>query len=510
MPAVIIDGVKREVDPGTLLSSVLPDHIPGRSIAVILPGARESQATRNLKLTTGAGEVIIEFTDKDGLFSNYPALIPSLGIKWTDRYTAAFGPFSSDFEPSRRPSRYERGDVIIGCGGYDPGQAYLVLSRMRHVADHGARDDGGVIGRVVSGRGVLDRFSHGDRVERIEPVISFSETSTSFTTRDTSIVLEEGMQVISRMTIRSQGCARERIDPDVAASVEHLLVALERGVFQIGRSTSTHIRDERFAGTDVVQEFSAGRRQGTVTVRTRGKSRGAVYIYTEDLTSSPAHTVVGQVTNGIELAMLAKEGETLSVTAEPRRFDLVGLPTPVAIESAEKRGIKLISDCTSVGGECVIIRQTPATTLEALSRGEVELETVPFADVIDIDLDDRNAPVTCDIFRRITGLAQHNVGRIPFFFSFDDVFLFKPRVPAGVRIDPENTPGAPVPAGVLGMTNDSRKGTGMVGVRGSENAEFGPTSEPFDGTNIIGRVVDMKRLKERKEGETVFIREVNR
>jgi UPF0288 family protein (methanogenesis marker protein 3) len=48
----------------------------------------------------------------------------------------------------------------------------------------------------------------------------------------------------------------------------------------------------------------------------------------------------------------------------------------------------------------------------------------------------------------------------------------------------------------------------MVGVRLSANREFGPTSEPFEGTNIIGRVLDTGKLKNFREREMVYIREV--
>jgi UPF0288 family protein (methanogenesis marker protein 3) len=66
------------------------------------------------------------------------------------------------------------------------------------------------------------------------------------------------------------------------------------------------------------------------------------------------------------------------------------------------------------------------------------------------------------------------------------------------------------PAAGLGITNDSRKGAGLVGVRLSANREFGPTSEPFEGTNMIGRVIDTEKLKKVKERENVYIREVRR
>jgi UPF0288 family protein (methanogenesis marker protein 3) len=46
----------------------------------------------------------------------------------------------------------------------------------------------------------------------------------------------------------------------------------------------------------------------------------------------------------------------------------------------------------------------------------------------------------------------------------------------------------------------------MVGVRFEDNEEFGPTGEPFQGTNIIGRVVKgMEHLEKYKEGDTVYV-----
>jgi UPF0288 family protein (methanogenesis marker protein 3) len=47
-------------------------------------------------------------------------------------------------------------------------------------------------------------------------------------------------------------------------------------------------------------------------------------------------------------------------------------------------------------------------------------------------------------------------------------------------------------------------------VRVSASKEFGPTSEPFEGTNIIGHVIDTEKLKNVKEREKIYIREVRR
>ena len=46
----------------------------------------------------------------------------------------------------------------------------------------------------------------------------------------------------------------------------------------------------------------------------------------------------------------------------------------------------------------------------------------------------------------------------------------------------------------------------MVGVRFEDNDEFGPTGEPFGGTNVVGRVVKgLEYLEKFKEGDIVYV-----
>jgi putative methanogenesis marker protein 3 len=377
---------------------------------------------------------------------------------------------------------------------------------MRHSADHGTGENGGVIGRVVSGRGVLDQWSTGDRVTDVIPVIAWADTTRSFTTTDPDLLLEEGMQIVTHVDLAVQGYGNDHITTDCAGSVEHLLLAMEDGTFHVGRAASTHIFDGRRIRIDIPLELKAPRREGTVTARTKGQSRGAIYIYTADIPSNPAHTVVAQVIHGIEIARLAKANDIFSVRASPARFDMIGLPLGKALEIAAERGVKTQVD--NQEGERVVVGQVPGTTLEVLAGGTVSLITEPLSRVIDIVLEDTKAPDSCSIFRFLTGLWSHDVGQIPAFFIFDDVYLFKPVIPKGVTINPENLPEDEVPAGALAITNEARKGTGLVGVRLSAHTEFGPTSEPFEGTNIIGRVVNPGVLKNIREKDTVFIREV--
>ena len=503
-----LDGQRREIAAGTPLSELIPAIVPRYCVAVIRPATRESAETSSFRIFTTQGEVTIDPVGSGAeIFTRFAAQEP-LRIHWHDRNAAAFGPFASDITPARSPHLYERGEVILGCGGYDPRRSYLVFSKMRHFADLGAATGGGVIGKVVSGRGVLDRWATSDAITRIEQVISWADTSRSFTTCDGDFVLEDGMEIITHIMIRAAGFENDHIDTSTAVSVEHLMLAYDQGDFVVGRSASTHIADVRMSGIDVPAENPLPRREGMVTARVRGSGRGSVFVYTTDLPASPAHTVVGQVMHGIELARLAREGDVIAITMEPERFDLVGLPLPDAAERAESRGIRIVTEDDA--GARVVVDQTPDTTLECLAAKTVRITTIPDEKIIDIALDDRHAPASCEIFRKMTGLHLHQVGRLPFFFHFEDVYLFKPAVLKGENLIPENTPEDSVPAGILGITNDSRRGSGLVGVRTTDNSEFGPTSEPFEGTNLIGKVIDMGKLGSIKENDIVFIREIGK
>ena len=508
MVSIHLDGERLVVAEGSTLGSILKGHPSGCSVAIIRPSTQEQAKTGSLAISTTAGQITVELSGEHASFLESPAIVPQLVLHWGDRNAAAFGPFPSDLHPARKPHLYERGDVILGCGGYDPARSYLIFAKSRHSADLGADETGGVIGNVVSGRGVLDRWSTGDKVTKIEPVISWADTSRSFTTSDTNLVLEDGMQVVTRVAVMAQGYSPDKITTEAAGSVEHMLLALQSGRFVVDRATSTHIADLRRAGTDVPPEYRHPRREGVVTVRTAGKAAGGIFIYRTDVPSSMVHSIAGQVVQGIELVRLAGQQDVIAVDVQPGRIDLLGLPVKKAKEIALARGFTLVIDKDL--GERIVVSQDPGTTLDVLADRKVTVTTAPVDKVIDIELDDAHAPVSCGIFRRITGLVEHDAGMLPVFFKFDDVVLFRPEIPVGIRLNQENSPVDEAPAACLGITNDSRKGAGLVGVRLSANREFGPTSEPFDGTNMIGRVIDTGKLKKVKERENVYIREVRR
>jgi putative methanogenesis marker protein 3 len=502
-----LDGKKTEVKEGTTLEGLLPHRDPRCVVAVIRPAESAQEQTPFIRLDTTRGEVVIETTDPRFALIESMGAERSLRVQWEDRYAVAFGPFSTQFSPSRTPASYERGDVILGCGGYDPGRSLLIFSRMRHQADHGAAADGGVLGKVVSGRGVLDAWQSGDQITSLERMVSWEDRTRSFTTTDGGLLLEGGMQIITYVGGTAQGYGPDQVDTTGAESVEHLLLVLKDRRFQVHRATSTHIRDCHISPLDVPPAVKYPRREGTITVRTVGPSRGCVYIYRTDVASHPTHTVVGQVTHGLELVKLAMEGDTICMRISPERLDLVGMNVSAGMRVAKERGIDVQLDTQD--GDRIIVDQDPATSLEVLKEGVIRLITASEEKVVAIRIDDEHAPVTAAIFREMTGLRFRSIGKLPVFFTFEDVVLFKALSTGQLKVMPENTPSSEVPAYQIGITNDARKGSGTIGVRLSDNSEFGPTGEPFEATNMVGRILEPEKLQKLREKETVYIREIS-
>jgi len=234
MITIHLDGERMEVREGSTLGSIISLHPTGCSVAIIRPQTQEQSQTGTLAISTTAGEVAIEITKGYEDFLKSPEIVQKLTLHWSDRYATAFGPFPSLIHPIRKPHLYERGDVILGCGGYEPARSYLIFSKSRHSADHGADESGGVFAKVVSGRGILDRWKTGDRITKIEPVISWADTSRSFTTNNMSMIIDDGMQIVTRVNVIAQGYTPERITTEASGSVEHLLLALRSGKFSVG------------------------------------------------------------------------------------------------------------------------------------------------------------------------------------------------------------------------------------------------------------------------------------
>ncbi len=162
------------------------------------------------------------------------------------------------------------------------------------------------------------------------------------------------------------------------------------------------------------------------------------------------------------------------------------------------------------GDDAVVVEQSPVTTMQILKEGRVSVTSIPADRMVSIELYDDLAPKTLDYFRHVVGLKEKPVGPLPVYFVYENTVLFKPVISATSykEILPENTPVDVVRAGQIGVTNQAAKNAGLVGVKLEDDPRYGPSGEKFLATNIVGRILDLEKLRDVKEEETVYVLEV--
>ena len=91
MATIHLNGVRMEIAPGALLSSILSDHPQGCAVAIIRPATQEQTRTANLAITTTAGDITIEVARRGCRISRIcPQLLrrfPSTGQTGTRRHS---------------------------------------------------------------------------------------------------------------------------------------------------------------------------------------------------------------------------------------------------------------------------------------------------------------------------------------------------------------------------------------------------------------------------------------
>ncbi|WP_340820783.1 methanogenesis marker 3 protein [Methanolobus sp. WCC4] len=465
----------------------------------------KSQASVEYVVNTSKGEFKIELLDESSPSSKrWVSLfngLSDLSVRWTSRDALAFGPFPTDMEPARGSTDMERFTLLFGAGGGDAANTHIIISKAKHTSEYGAPEDG-VFARLISSKHVLPELVKGDRILSVEPVIEWEKAGDHISTTDLSLKLEDGSKIFTYVEIE--------IDPLAPEGAEFFFSVTRDSTFHVDLGSTSFISDHRFQGELVTYENFESRSTGSVFVRTVGYGAGKLFISTDDRTSSIMHSVIGHVLKGIELARMAEKGQKIMVESVPDRIMLLGMTNSEAEDAMSSEGIEMIREgYTEDDG--FIVKQSPSTTIEILHEKKVTVQGVDPEMLVEIELYDDLAPKTLDFFRHAVGLQYNPVGILPVMMTYENTYIFKAEKPAESykEIFPENSPKMTV-AGEIGVTNQSAKRAGMVGVKTTDDDLFGPTGEKFGNTNIIGKILDIEKLKHFKDDDLMYILERSR
>ena len=497
-----------EMEEGAILSELLTKtqttYHKGTTIGIVKGGEEREELTTEYSVKTNKGEFKIEVdSEKAEFLSTWATKFVGMKLHahWATPDAVAFGPVETNIRPDRGTYAYKRYDIIFGAGGYDAKNTYVIIAKNNHTASHGSPVDGGVFARIISSKNILTKLEQGDTIIDIEPVIKWETLTDKINTTDMDTALEDGMKIFTFFAVE--------MNKDSPEGAEHFLGLVRHGFFRVDDISSSYVVDDVLKGEICPFESLDSRSEGSVAVRTHGDGMGRVFISKEDRTSSVAHSIVGSITKGIELIKLADKGNKLTVTATPERIMFLGLKIKDAAELAQERGLTL-----EIGGyegdDAIVVEQRPETTMEILEGGKISAFCIPPDQLIHIEFYYDKAPTTVEFFKHALRLKERPLGPLPVDFTYENTTLLKTikRVESYKEIMPENTPKEIVLAGEVGVTNQASKMYGIIGVKTVDDDRYGPTGEKYHCTNIIGKVTDAEKLLAFKQGDIVYVMEV--
>ena len=507
---VKVNGEEFEIPDGSTIREAIDIsnalYMDGCVLGVIKGKEEFERHVNKYKIKTTKGSIIIELlkdapSDLVQTWKNSYKKLENLRIRWTSSSEVSLGPFKTELVPSKEEFTYNRWDVILSLSGFSADSTHIILSKEKHLAVYGApADNHGIFARVIGGKRTIMNLIDDDFIKYVKPVVERKSIVNSAAITDLDTEITEGNEIFTYVLVKPTNKS--------PSSAEQFFSISEDGKIQVDYESDSFLGFYALQGLEKDPEFVDQRKRGTVTIRNSGKGVGRIYVYREDRVSTPSHTLVGHVEKGMELVDISKYQDYITVKTDPERILTLAMTQKQASDYLKEREIQQIKEGLSED-HAIVVKQDPRYTLDILKEGKVKTFGISKDEIIYISLNNMS-PRSSWYFRKITGLLDAPVGFLKVHFAFPGmkVMMFEGKTKEAKGIIPENTPEQCVKAGQIGITNMSRRHIGMIGVRFEDNDEFGPTGEPFNGTNIIGNIVKgLDNLEKFKEGDIVYVAE---
>ena len=491
-----INGEEIDVADASTIQDVIDEtnapYTPG-SIICLIKGKKELEKNiSKYKIKTSKGSIIIQLEESDeakplvDVWKNQYEGFIDLNVRWSTSTEVAIGPIVTDLEPTHDEYKYFEGDVVLSLSSFSNESTHLIMLKENTTNVYGVPPyNKGIFARVIGGKKTLDNLTDDDIVTGIEPIIERSTTTDSASVSDLSTVLEEGNELFTYISFE--------IDENSPTCVEHLFSLIKDGRIKVSYDSESFLGFYDLAGIDKPKEDTTLRNRGTITVRNSGVGVGKLFIYRENRVLTPNHTTVGKIVNGMEIIDIA-----LNKTQKE------------ASEMLSAAGVEHMIDGL-IDDDAIIVEQMPKHTIDILKEGRVITKAVKREDICSIKFVD-NAPRSVKYFKFLSGLLENPIGKLKVHFSVPGmhIVIFEGDRKLAKGLIPENNPVDKVIRGQIGITNMASKSAGLIGIRFEDNAEFGPTAESFEATNIIGDITsDYDHIEKLKEGVEVYVTESN-
>lgn len=495
---VTVNGKEKKLaDKATLKDALAGEHyVAGTLVSIHMSTERLVKESEDFEIVTERGTVVIHLDDsKDAAV--WRSMIPKmsdLSLKWTTEKIDAFGSFPTDIVPERVEKMYRLYDCFFSLGGNDNQTTYFMIAKEDHKWTYGA--GAGRIGRITKGRHILSMFEEGDRIVEVRPLVSEESSDNVIVTTDLKTKIEEGYSIDTHVSIE--------LDETSPETAEHLLILASKGYLNISDATGSYAACSDDQDITISDEDKRVRDRGAVVVRSSGVGLGRVLFYKERRQLTSSHNYAGKIVGGLPIVSLAKGGDMISVATNPPRLMSVGMTQAEAAKFLESRGVKQ-KRTGDLSDDSIVVEQVPERTIDALKAGEVETFAVPKDKIYRVSLNRKKSPKSVHYFEKVTGLSHKPIGSLKVFFTFDEMpmITFEGDKSRAHTLYPDD-PFKKCKRGDLGVTNQVRPQSGLIGIRLKDDKVYGPTGEEGYATNIFGRFEgDLDKFMKEVDDETV-------
>lgn len=508
-----INGEQIDVADASSIQDVIEEtnapYTPG-SIVCLIKGKKDLEKNiSKYKIKTNKGSIIIQLDESEeakplvDVWKNQYEEFVDLDIRWSTPTEVAIGPIVTDLEPTSDEFKYFEGDVVLSLSSFSNESTHLIMLKENTTNVYSVPPyNKGIFARVIGGKKTLDQLTDDDNVTGIEPIIERSTTTDSASVTDLSTVLEEGNELYTYVSFE--------IDEESPICVEHMFSLIKDGRIKVSYDSESFLGFYDLARLEKPKEHTTQRTRGTITVRNTGVGVGKLFIYRENRVLTPNHTTVGKIVKGMEIIDIAKENDFITIKSEQQRLMLLNKTQSEATKILSEAGVEHMIDGL-IDDDAIVVEQIPKHTIDILKEGKVITKSIKKEDLCSIKFVD-NAPRSVRYFKLLSGLLENPIGQIKIHFAVPGmhIVIFEGDKKAAKGLVPENNPVDKVIRGQVGITNMASKSAGLIGIRFEDNAEFGPTAESFEATNIIGDITsDYDHLEKLKEGVVVYVTESN-
>jgi len=501
-----INDKRRIVPKGTLLGEVIDekDYVEGCVVGIIEKAEKTGEGKEGFEIYAlkGKMEITLNKSKFAGFWKSALNKVRGKKIILNSSKVLGIGLFPSEIEVDKGLYSYKKWDVFFGNGGFDNKSTYVMIAKKDHKGTYGVK--GGVFGKLMRGRYVVDSLEKGDSIDKIRILKREEERMKVFSTTNMNLRLKDGMSIYTFVHIL--------LSKEAPIACEHFLSSTKNNELTIDESTSAYVSLKKLAYLDLRQENACKREKYSITVRNQGKGKGRIYFYRANRSLHPSHSCVGKITQGEKIIDGAKVGDHITVHTTPRRLFSAGMTQSEAENFFRSYGIEHFRKGNK-GDNGLIVSQKPELTMELLKEKRVESFGVDSDTIMDIILYEKEAPATVNYIRKVSGLAHGSVGQLTVYFSHPQMTqtFLRGNKSFAENLLPENPPTNVSKKGELGVTNMSKVNIGMIGIRLKDSPEFGSTGEEFYATNMAGKVIkNLDMLKSLKPDDILYVREVKK